>query len=133
MVDVCEVTPTADLDLPADLTAARRAREFVRARWCPDHGGEVLETTLLVVSELAVNAVEHGAPPVRASLDCRDGVVHLEVSDGSPRQPRHLQPGPRAESGRGVGLVASVCSAWGVRVEDHGKTVWCDVPARVPA
>ncbi|PRY13969.1 anti-sigma regulatory factor (Ser/Thr protein kinase) [Kineococcus rhizosphaerae] len=121
--------PVADLDLPVDLSAARRAREFVRARWCPDHGGDALEGVLLVVSELIVNAVEHGAPPVRARVDCRSDVLRLEVSDGSPAFPQHLSPGPQAESGRGVGLVATICSDWGVRRDGAGKTVWCDVPA----
>ncbi|MEZ0494492.1 ATP-binding protein [Kineococcus sp. TBRC 1896] len=124
---MCEATPDAVLDLPADLGAARLARAFVRERACPDHCGDVLDRALLAVSELTVNAVEHGAPPVRAHLDCRDGVLHLEVSDGGSSLPRHTSPGTSAESGRGVGLVAAVCADWGVRREGPGKTVWCDL------
>ncbi|WP_238985733.1 ATP-binding protein [Kineococcus radiotolerans] len=125
---MCEAMPEAGLDLPADLSAAREARAFVRARLCPQHGGELLDRALLVVSELAVNAVEHGEPPVRAGVECRSGVLHLEVSDGSAAPPRVSAPGPEAESGRGVNLVQTVCSAWGVRPEPAGKTVWCDLP-----
>lgn len=124
---MCRTTPGADLDLPADLSAARQARAFVRDRVCPDHGGDVLDRALLAVSELTVNAVEHGAPPLHAHLDCRDGVLHLEVSDGSPARPRHTAPDTSAESGRGVGLVAAVCADWGVREERPGKTVWCEL------
>ena len=121
--------PGADLDLPADLSAARRARAFVRSRMCPEHAGDVLDRALLVISELAVNAVEHGAPPVRAGVACRSGVLRLEVSDGSTVLPRASAPGAEAESGRGVGLVDALCSAWGVRAESGGKTVWCDLTA----
>lgn len=121
--------PEAELDLPADLSAARRARVFVRSRMCPDHAGDVLDRALLVISELIVNAVEHGQPPVRACVDCRSGVLHLEVSDGSEATPQLSTPGADAESGRGVGLVAVLSSAWGVRPEASGKTVWCDLSA----
>jgi anti-sigma regulatory factor (Ser/Thr protein kinase) len=124
---VCESTPGAGVDLPSDLSAARRGRAFVRSRSCAEHGGEVLDRALLVVSELIVNAVAHGAPPVRAGVDCRSGVLRLEVSDGSAVPPRVTAPGPEALSGRGVGLVQTVCSAWGVRPGPVGKTVWCDL------
>ncbi|MEZ0165803.1 ATP-binding protein [Kineococcus sp. LSe6-4] len=128
---MCENSAGADLDLPADLSAARRARTFLRDRSCPEHGGDVLDQALLAVSELAVNAVEHGAPPVRAHVDCRGGVLHLEVSDGSPALPRCTSPEPSAESGRGVGLVAALAADWGVRRggsgQRPGKTVWCDL------
>ncbi|WP_432543949.1 ATP-binding protein [Kineococcus sp. SYSU DK002] len=123
------MTPEAGLDLPADLSAGRRAREFVRSRICPDHGGDVLERALLAVSELIVNAVEHGRPPVHAHVACRCGVLRLEVSDGSPQPPRHNVADSAAESGRGVALVAAVCSDWGVRASGRGKTVWCDLTA----
>lgn len=124
--------PVAGLDLPADLSAARRARAFVRSNLCPEHAGEVLDRALLVVSEIVVNAVEHGRPPVRALVECRSGTLRLEVSDGSPQHPRHLEPDDCAESGRGVGLVATICRSWGVReggVREGapGKTVWCDL------
>jgi anti-sigma regulatory factor (Ser/Thr protein kinase) len=121
--------PEADLDLPADLSAARRGRAFVRSRMCPEHAGDVLDRALLVMSELIVNAVEHGSPPVRAWVDCRSGVLRLEVSDGSAVEPQLSTPGVDAESGRGVALVAVVSSAWGVRPGPGGKTVWCDLSA----
>lgn len=124
--------PEAGVDLPADLSAGRRARAFVRSNMCPEHAGEVLDRALLVVSELIVNAVEHGRPPVRAHVECRSGTLRLEVSDGSPLPPRRLSPDTRAVSGRGVGLVATICRTWGVRDGGAsegapGKTVWCEL------
>lgn len=125
---MCEITPTAEVALPADLSAARRARTFVRENLCPSHHAEVVEPALLLVTELAVNAVEHGAPPVRAALDCRGGTVRLAVSDGSRTRPVHVLATLQSESGRGVALVDALSSAWGVQVEGAGKTIWCDLP-----
>jgi anti-sigma regulatory factor (Ser/Thr protein kinase) len=121
--------PGVGLDLPTDLSAARHARALLRERMCPQHSGDLLERALLVLSELVVNAVEHGRPPVRAQVECRSEALHLEVSDAGPGLPRHLSPGADAGSGRGVGLVATICSAWGVREEPGRKTVWCDLRA----
>jgi len=124
---MCEVKPRSGLDLPTDLSAARHARALLRESLCPEHSGDVLDRALLVLSELVVNAVEHGRPPVRADLECRAGALHLEVSDGGADLPRHLVPDASAGSGRGIGLVATICAAWGVREGPVGKTVWCDL------
>ncbi|WP_432498436.1 ATP-binding protein [Kineococcus gypseus] len=124
---MCDVTPRAEVALPADPSAARRAREFLRRAACPVHHGGPLERALLLLSELAVNAVLHGAPPVAASVDCRVDVLRLTVSDGSTERPRHHRSPAHAESGRGVDLVDSLSEAWGVRVGPAGKDVWCDV------
>ncbi|WP_432484946.1 ATP-binding protein [Kineococcus esterisolvens] len=126
---MCDVTPRAEVALPADLSAARRARGFLRETLCRVHQEAVLEQALLLLSELAVNAVRHGAPPVRAVVDCRVRVLHLSVSDGSRERPQHRRSPVQAESGRGVDLVDALSEAWGVQLVPSGKTVWCDVAA----
>lgn len=128
MTGVCDIDPSAEVALPADLSAGRSARAFVQGQLCPDHHADVLGPALLLVTELAVNAVEHGAPPVTASLGCLGGRLRLAVSDGSRTRPTHVEATPASVSGRGVALVAGLSSAWGVRVEPAGKTVWCDLP-----
>jgi len=122
---MCDDTPPAEVRLPADLSAARHARTFLRSSLCV-HQTRVLDRALLLVSELAVNAVEHGAPPVSASLDCegRSG-IRLAVHDGSPTEPVLHEVGPEAESGRGVNLLAVLSEDWGVDLDPAGKTVWC--------
>ncbi|WP_432571984.1 ATP-binding protein [Kineococcus sp. SYSU DK005] len=124
---MCDVTPRAEVALPADLSAARRARTFLRASLCRVHQDAALDRALLLLSELAVNAVRHGAPPVRAVVDCRVSTVRLVVSDGSRERPQHKRSPAQAESGRGVDLVDALSESWGVRVEAHGKSVWCDL------
>jgi len=122
---MCDDTPSVEARLPADLSAGRHARSFLRSSLCV-HQTRVLDRALLLVSELAVNAVEHGAPPVTASLDC-EGVsgVRLAVHDGSPAAPVLHEVGPEAESGRGVSLLAVLSEDWGVDLDATGKTVWC--------
>jgi len=122
---MCDDTPSVEVRLPADLSAARQARTFLRSSLCV-HQSRVLDRALLLVSELAVNAVEHGAPPVTASLDC-EGVsgIRLAVHDGSPTAPVRHEVGPEAESGRGVDLLAVLSEDWGVDLDPTGKTVWC--------
>ena len=124
---MCDATPTAEAALPADLSAARHARAFVRESMCHLHRGDLLDHALLLVSELAVNAVEHGHPPVRVGVDCGDGVMRIQVSDASPVPPVRRTPSVQAESGRGVALVDRLSRGWGVLHDADGKTVWCEL------
>jgi hypothetical protein len=60
-----------------------------------------------------------------------DGIV-LEVHDGSTAPPLPRVAPPEAPSGRGLHLVASVASSWGMRPTGNGKAIWSLFP-RVPA
>jgi anti-sigma regulatory factor (Ser/Thr protein kinase) len=107
------------------------AREFVSLR-LRAHGlkGHV-DVVRLVVSELATNAVVHAAGPFTVSLERQHGSLALRVTDAS------LQPlrGPtlstsQSPGGRGLHIVASLSSSWGVNPERHGKTVWATFDLR---
>src|SRR5262249_19653733 len=92
----------------------------------------------LAVSELAANAVEHGAPPVMLTLSAerrRSGIsVTAAVHDASPRMPRVFDAVPDDERHRGLLLVAAVSRAWGVRdAADGGKDVWFEITVPGPA
>ena len=107
------------------------AREFVSLR-LRAHGLEGhVDVVKLVVSELATNAVVHAAGPFTVSLERQNGSLTLRVTDTS------LQPlrGPifstsQNPSGRGLHIVASLSSGWGVNPERHGKTVWATFDLR---
>ena len=107
------------------------AREFVSLR-LRAHGLEGhVDVVRLVVSELATNAVVHAAGPFTVSLERQNGSLTLRVTDTS------LQPlrGPifstsQSPSGRGLHIVASLSSGWGVNPERHGKTVWANFDLR---
>jgi anti-sigma regulatory factor (Ser/Thr protein kinase) len=95
--------------------------------------GESGEPTLLVVTELVSNAAEHGAPPVRLAVEHRDGVVRVEVYDGSPQPPLPQPRDPARLRGRGLQLVDALSGEWGWDPEPPGKLVWAEVRTQWPA
>jgi anti-sigma regulatory factor (Ser/Thr protein kinase) len=121
---------TWQTELPADLTSARQARSAVRqalAAWRMDHLAHDAE---LLASELVANAAEHGGgTPISFALHRhaepgdQPGIT-CEVTDTSPAMPRYMEPGPDAERGRGLAIVAALARSSGVRASQAGKTTW---------
>lgn len=116
------------------------ARHFtaqaLRAWGVADRQDEVL----LCVSELATNALLHGAPPGRGfrlhlTFDQGGGgPLRVEVHDsggGNVRTPAPLPQG-EDEGGRGLLLVAGLADDWGVGRRDPGKVVWCEFAVTAP-
>jgi anti-sigma regulatory factor (Ser/Thr protein kinase) len=121
---------TMRTELPADLTSARQARSTVRqvlAAWDMDHLSDDAE---LLASELVANAAEHGdGEPIGLGLsrhaepDGRPGIT-CEVTGTAPQSVPRLVPGPDAERGRGLAIVAALAQSSGVRTSQAGKTSW---------
>ena len=121
---------TVRAELPADLTSARQARSAVRqalAAWGLDHLSGDAE---LLASELVANAAEHGdGTPIglavrrHADPGGQPGIT-CEVTDTSPALPQPADPGPDAERGRGLAIVAALARSSGVRTSQAGKTSW---------
>ena len=84
-------------------------------------------TAALVVSELATNAVLHARTPFQVRVAVEPDVVRIEVRDGVDRAPTIRYFSDEATSGRGLRLVAELCRAWGVDVDESGKTVWAEL------
>lgn len=127
---MCPSKPDVQTRLTVDVRAAAQARHFLLGSSCTEHHTAVLESSVLLVSELATNAVRHGAPPVVLRLHC-DEVEGLEirVSDGSARTPVLRPSRPGGRGGRGVVLLDTLSRAWGVAPTPTGKTVWCRLRA----
>ena len=124
-----------ELRLPRVAPSARTARRAVRdvAAALSLHG----EVAALLVSELVANAVRHGAAADGAGdvvlrvLPGREGVLRVEVDDASADlPPSSSDPGPRAESGRGLLLVDELAQRWGAQPIPGGKRVWFEVCGR---
>ena len=119
---------TARLELPATPAAAGVARVFVRCL-CEEWGVEsVADVAELLSSELVTNAVLHAHSSVElcAARD-EDGALRVDVYDraaGGHIAPRQRGADPAAENGRGLAIVASLASSWGVDEAGHGKSVW---------
>ncbi|HTJ31981.1 MAG TPA: SpoIIE family protein phosphatase [Dactylosporangium sp.] len=112
--------------IPAHESAVRDARRLVDAtlrRWLAPQ--RVIDDLVLVVSELAANAVLHGRPPIQLRLRRTTTHVVLELHDTAQYLPRKQRPTPDDEHGRGLQLVSSLCDRWGTRPTADGKAVWC--------
>lgn len=114
---------------PGDLSATRGQATSVLTDW--DVHGEAAEPTLLVLTELLSNAIEHARPPLRVTLGLGGDYVRVEVHDTAAHPPRCR---PREDEGRGHGvqIVAALAMRHGWTPDAHGKTVWADVPVGWP-
>ena len=109
--------------------AARAFAAGVLARWGVDS-----EDAILVVGELASNALRHAATRFLLAIEHSGDVVGLRVSDGSPGIPLAKEPDAEGVGGRGLAIVESVAKAWGFRPDPKGgKTVWADISLEEPA
>jgi anti-sigma regulatory factor (Ser/Thr protein kinase) len=114
-------------DGPEGASFARRAMAHAAELWRLDR--ELTETALLLVSELATNAIRHGTPPVRLSLHLERDRLRVEVTDSSPALPELGHPGPDQVGGRGLQIVQQLAAKWGASASPRrlGKTVWFDL------
>ena len=99
------------LDLPHDLSSVSRARDFVKETFEQWGIEEPLDDALLVVSELATNALTHAGSSYRVQLSVTDQALRIEVDDDGTGTPgaaaAHRDRGarPRAAPGRRAGRV----------------------------
>jgi len=96
----------------------------VRAQGVPSDAWDIIE---LLTGELLANAVLHGphAGDIRVRTWRSGRLISVAVSDQSANRPVVRVPAPTASGGRGMVLVDTLSSAWGV--DDRGvagKTVW---------
>ncbi|MFF7167032.1 SpoIIE family protein phosphatase [Streptomyces sp. NPDC008086] len=117
----------ATWQLPAEPTAAGRARTLVRDRLAEWGLEELSFTTELIVSELVTNAYRYAGGPVQLRL-IRDGQLICEVADTSSTSPHLRQARGTDEGGRGLFLVAQLSERWGTRYGRNRKTIWAEQP-----
>ena len=92
--------------------------------------GDVAE---LLITELVSNAVRHSDLSVEVRVVLSGSRLRVSVSDSSHRMPVLRQVSDDQTSGRGLFLVDSLSSGWGVDVrEEGGKTVWFELDLAAP-
>ncbi|WP_431045786.1 ATP-binding protein [Streptomyces sp. P1-3] len=124
------------LELQAVLSAARQARVFTEESlrlWGEDE--ELIEAAVLVVCELATNAVCHGARPlpvgrergrgstITLRLMLRTDALHIEVRDGSAVLPVPRAAGRDDDHGRGLMIISALAESW-TSGRDPGGGKW---------
>ncbi len=125
-------TASSALSLPADRISVALVREHVRrqvARWSMEH---LTDDALVVASELAANAIEHGRTAFDLRVGLRDGrVLRVEVADHGGGSPEIAAPAATSERGRGLFIVSALSESWGIQaLEGGGKAVWAELVDR---
>jgi anti-sigma regulatory factor (Ser/Thr protein kinase) len=122
-----DLSPVATRTLPARTASVPSARRFVMQA-LTDLGAEgACDDVVALVSELATNAVIHARTSYTIVVSREGDTVRVGVHDLSPVIPRRRAYGMDATTGRGLRLVASMSSAWGIEAESEGKVVWFEV------
>lgn len=119
------------LRLSPTTEAVKAARDYVGGLLAlHDWPGDVVERAVVVVSELATNAVRHAGTEWELRCTVAD-VAHVEVLDGDATAlPALRDPEPGQPGGMGLHLVTAFASTWGVDGTPGGKTVWCTLDPR---
>ena len=122
--------------LAPQVSAARRWLDGLLVRQCPDIPDDTAAAAVLLLSEVATNALRHTASGRGGTFavvaQVRSGWlrVHVEDAGGAIGRPRLAAPRCDAEGGRGLALVAAFADRWG-RLEP-GPGVYFALGWRVP-
>jgi hypothetical protein len=125
------------LTLPAVTESVRTARRFVMKVLTDLDAPGACDDAVALVSELATNAVIHAQTAYTIVVSRDAGTVRVVVHDLSAVIPRLRVYGSNATTGRGLRLVATISTVWGIAPEPAGKAVWfevgCESGREVPA
>lgn len=112
--------------VPASVARIRRFAVETTRTAAP---GVDADTVALLVSEVATNALVHGAGRVRVRVRPTAHGLRVEVHDEDSTLPSRRQATPMDEGGRGIALVDALSTGWGAERTPDGKTVWFEVAA----
>ena len=121
---------TCRLELSKDFSGVQRARQVTAEQLQTWGCGSLIDDAELLVSELATNALLHADEPIELVLQPITGGVRVEVRDGSRHLPLPAAGSAEAMTGRGLRLVKTLASDWGVERLPQGKAVWVELAER---
>ncbi|MDK1472020.1 ATP-binding protein [Streptomyces sp. 549] len=129
--------PALDSSVPQ---VRHAVRDLIRRQRAPVND-ELMQSLLLIVSELVTNSVRHAAllsPEVGVEVSLGGGWVRVAVEDGHPYRPKALAAEPDHEltGGRGLLLVKAYVTEGGGTCDVEqtaagGKVVWAALPLQV--
>lgn len=122
--------------VPHHARGARTARHRLTAALTGVVPPALLADMVSVLGELVGNAVLHADPlpggVVRVAWRLRTGatdtVAEIRVTDGGAGHvPQLRELDPESTDGRGLYIVAALCSQWGVERDGLGRSVWAEL------
>jgi anti-sigma regulatory factor (Ser/Thr protein kinase) len=120
--------------VPHERSSVRAARHALAAELAANGiGTSMRDDAVLVLSELVSNAIKHAAPLASGQISVcwsiRQDRLHLEITDGGGQtRPKAAVAAVSSLGGRGLDIVRTICSAWGVTEDGDAVTVWADLP-----
>lgn len=124
--------PSYSETLPRHPKSARRARLLVTAALHTWGLPLLIDSGILLVSELVSNAVEHTrSSGIRVAVRRPEpGRVRIAVTDRSRWRPSPLNASSQDEKGRGLAVVEAIADRWGITPLPWGKQVWVELECR---
>lgn len=121
------MTTVAELVLGTEPDAVPRARHFA-AQTLAGHPPATVQDVELIVTELVTNVLLHGRHPATLRVSSMAGKVRIEVEDTGRNLPLRMTTNQEAMTGRGLDLIATIASAWGINPgSSGGKIVWAEL------
>jgi hypothetical protein len=118
------------LPAPDELPVVRERVAALLTEW--DICGEAAQPTLLVLTELLTNAIEHADAPIRITVGFSSAFVRVQVRDAASQPPQRRPHDPTRLGGHGLEIVDALSLRRGWILEPDGKTVWADAPTDWP-
>ncbi len=116
----------ASRSFPPVLGSTPAARRFVLGN-LGNTPADRRDAISVMVSELAMNAVQHAHTPFEVSVELTADALRVTVTDSAAGRPTaQPMPPPGSDRGRGLQIVQSLADEWGVALPGHdaGKSVW---------
>lgn len=89
-----------------------------------DAPADIVDSAVLLVSELATNVALHARTDLQVTLRFEDNTLWGEVKDWNSRLPQPCLAPEGATTGRGLALVEAIATRWGMERDADGKLVW---------
>lgn len=110
--------------LPPNDHSPARGRQFVREVLLRIALPDIVDTAVLLASELITNAILHGRSEVELTVEITQAGVKVSAADMNSRLPIMQSADQLALDGRGIAIVNLLASSWGVTATEGGKVVW---------
>ncbi len=113
--------------LPPDPRSVRAARVFIQTHCAAAQlPSDTSDMAVLLTSEVVTNALLHGRSQVRLAVRIDQTGLTVETGDDNSQHPQNTTTTTDlgALGGRGLSILASLATCWGVHDEPFGKIVW---------